>query len=518
MSTHLRNLPAAMFLSVLAALMLWPSLAAVGLVPGRLEVFEKRQLAPFPSPVASLATWEKWPRSFETFFDDHLPNRGFLLRLNAWMKYNLFATSPTPAVLVGREGWLFHGMPDDLREAAGRLERTPAEIRQLRIVLEERHDALAEHGIDYLVLVAPTKQTVYPDKLPNWLVPGCPNRGRRERLLAELERADSPVAIEDYTAVLVEARQQHGDDVYYRHDSHWTYRGACEAYAWLANRHPEWFRPPGADWVEPWVSNQSNLMNLMGLPGDETTVFPQPPGGFVARQKKLDTKWLLNLSARCGVKLFERAGVNRGVLYLLGDSFAGWNTKYVAENFSRTVLLNPWDARLQRYEQFPLDHMRAEKAGLVVQQLVENRLDVSPAVSGCLADPAGNSHPPMVRAARLRRLFAAGDSVAAPFRQQGPFTVISPPKPASAYIIRVEVEAAEPCLMGSISPYAPDAAPTNDPIIRNFELTRHPVLPGGFTAILCGSPAADSGQIRLRFDKPGARVIAVQLAPHPDID
>lgn len=517
MSTHLRNLPAAMFLSVLAALMLWPSLAAVGLVPGRLEVFEKRQPAPFPSPVASLVTWEKWPRSFETFFDDNLPNRGFLLRLNAWMKYNLFATSPTPAVLVGREGWLFHAMPDDLREAAGRLERTPAEIRQLRIVLEERHDALAEHGIDYLVLVAPTKQTVYPDKLPTWLVPGCPNRGRRERLLAELERADSPVAIEDFTAALVEARHRHGDDVYYRHDSHWTYRGACEAYAWLANRHPEWFRPPAADWVEPSVERPSNLMHLMGLPGEETSVFPQPRTGFHVRPRPLDTRWLQSLAERCHVDV-STGPTGDGVLYFLADSFAGWNKPYLAENFSRTVLVNPWDARLQRYAQFPLDHIRAEKSRLVIQQLIENRLDVGAGAMSLLADPTGNTHPPMVRAARLRRLFAAGDSVAAPFRQQGPFTVISPPKPASAYIIRVEVEAAEPCLMGTISPYAPDAAPTNDPIIRNFELTRHPVLPGGFTAILCGSPAADSGQIRLRFDKPGARVIAVQLAPHPDID
>jgi hypothetical protein len=519
MSLRPRNLPAVAFLSALTLLVLWPPLAAVGLLPGQIESFEKRSPAPPPSGVSSLAGLERWPRSFETFFDDHLPNRGVLLRLNAWTKYNLFATSPTPAVLIGRHGWLFHAMTADLLEASGRRELSQAQTRLLRIVLEERHDALAEHGIDYMVLVTPTKQTLYPEKLPRWLATNHQRRGRRERLLSELKRTNSPVVIADFTPALAAAKQRCGEHLYFRHDSHWTYQGAFEAYVWLARQYPQWFGPPGTDWVAPPVTNSSNLMNLMGLPGTETSAFPQPPGGFLAEQKHLDTKWLQNLSARCDVQLFERPGVNDRVLYFLQDSFAKWNVNYLATNFSRTILLNPWDARLDRFAQFPLDHMRAEKSRLVVQQMIENRLDVAPAVSALLADSAGNNHPPTVRAARLRRLFAGGQPVESTFRQQGRFVEVSSPQPlAPAFIVRVEIESSEPCLLGSLNSHPPETAATSDPCLRNFELTWHPVTAGRSTAIICASPAADSASIRLGFDNPGARVIGIQVAAHPDVD
>jgi alginate O-acetyltransferase complex protein AlgJ len=153
----------------------------------------------------------KWPRRFDSYVDDNLPNRSILLRLNSWVKFHVFATSPVDNVLVGKQGWLFHRTPADLLEVEGRLERKPYQIRRLRVVLEERRDWLAERGIDYLVLIAPTKQSIYPERLPQWVNPSSSGRSRRELLQAELQRAESNLKLSDFTPVLCESKGTLGD-------------------------------------------------------------------------------------------------------------------------------------------------------------------------------------------------------------------------------------------------------------------------------------------------------------------
>ncbi|ANX03821.1 alginate O-acetyltransferase AlgX-related protein [Immundisolibacter cernigliae] len=367
---------AAVFLALLALLILWPLLAATGLVGAKGESYENRRLAEFPAQVSSLEDYVKWPRRVDDFLGDHLPNRGTLLGLNAWIRYHVFATSPVESVLVGRNGWLFHRMPADIQEVEGRLVRKPYQIRRLRIILEERRDWLAEKGIDYLVLVAPTKQTIYPEKLPGWLKPSAPGQSRRELLQAELVRSGSSLDLFDFTPALREAKAEWGDALYYKHDSHWSYVGAFEAYAALAERYPKWFSMPGEDWIRKETPRESNLMRLMGLPGEEVTPYPQPAGGFAARFRAPHTPQLKRMAKRGVAQAFQRPDQRGPRLYLLADSFAGWNTAYLAENFSRTVVTNTWGDQWSRHEQFPIGSILAEQPDLVIDQMLENRLDL----------------------------------------------------------------------------------------------------------------------------------------------
>jgi hypothetical protein len=511
---------AAVFLALLALLILWPLLAATGLVGANGESYENRRLATFPTQIASLEDYVKWPRRVDDFLGDQLPNRGTLLGLNAWIRYHVFATSPVDSVLVGRDGWLFHRMPADIQEAEGRLVRKPYQIRRLRIVLEERRDWLAEQGIDYLVLVAPTKQTVYPEKLPAWLKPVASGSSRRELLIEALRRSGSDVALFDFTPALRQARTKWGDALYYRQDTHWTYRGALEAYAALAAHAPEWFRAPARDWIEVETPRESNLMHLMGLAGQEITGQPQPPGGFAARAHVLDTPLLKRMASR-GVALAYQRPDRRGPrLYLLGDSFAGWNTAYLAENFSRTVVTNTWGDQWQRHEQFPTENILAERPDLVIEQMLENRLDLG-IPRALLGDPASDNHPAEVRSARLRRLMHNAGEAPAEHRRVGDEIEIQKPpaagRKARALIVRIGLDAPAPTQLESVSPY-PETAAWDDLCRRGGELTRRAVGPGRSEVLLCVPVRPGSGAMRVRLDPASpARILGVTVARHPDV-
>ena len=516
MSKFRLRAPAILFLAFLCLLVLWPLLAWVGPASWKIDSFENRRLAAFPTEISI-----DWPRHFEDYLDDHLPNRSVLLGLNAWVKYNVFNTSPVDSVLVGKDGWLFHRMPDDVLEFEGRLKRQPYQIRRLRVVLEERRDWLAEHGIDYLVLIAPTKQTIYPEKMPNWLLPSGSERSRREMLKSELQHTGSTLELFDFAPALQEAKGQWGDALFYRHDSHWTYLGALQSYAALAKRYPKWFREPGNDWIEIQTPREGNLMHLMGLPGQVITPHPQPSRGFAARTLAPDTDLLKYMVKRGPVLVYQRPDAQGAHLYLMGDSFAGWDTDYLAENFSRTVLTNTWGDQWQRHEQFPIKNIEAEHPDLVIEQLVENRLDLG-VHRNLLGDNVGENHPPNVRFSRLRRLLHSTGELAVSYRHLGDKLEISmpPTKAAGAYIVQLNLQVGEKTLVESLSPY-PDAAAWNDPCRRNGELTRSTIEPGRFEVLLCAVPSpnvANVASLRLRLGSGGGvKVLGVAVATHPDV-
>jgi hypothetical protein len=520
MNTNLSTALSACLLLILVFLLLYPLLAVMGLVRASNESYENRKLAEFPTQVSSLEDYIKWPRRVDDFLADHLPNRGTLLKLNAWIRYYVFGTSPVDSVLVGQDGWLFHRMPADMEEIEGRLVRKPYQIRRLRVVLEERRDWLEEQGVDYIVLIAPTKQTVYPEKLPKWVKPGASGSSRRELLISELRHSGSTLSLFDFTPVLREAKTKWEDALYYRQDSHWTYRGALQAYTALTAFAPKWFRAPANDWIEELVPRESNLMHLMGLPGSELAFQPQPPGGFAARPLALDMPLLKSMAKRGVAMVFKRPDLRGPRLYFMGDSFAGWNAGYLAENFSRTVLTNTWGEQWQRHEQFPVQNILVEQPDLVVDQMLENRLDLGNP-RGLLGDPGGENHPAEVRSARLRRLFSQSRAVSSEHLYEGNEIKITLPsavgQSVDALIVRLDLEASAPTHIESVSPY-PASANWDDLCLRGGELTRRAVGPGRSEVLLCAVQEPGTGVVRVRLNSESqVELQDVSVTVHPDL-
>jgi alginate O-acetyltransferase complex protein AlgJ len=129
-------------------------------------------------------------------------------------------------VLVGKKGWLYlHGDTNNiLGQHTGKVKMGSERLEAWRQVLKGRVAASASLEIPWQCVVVPDKEAVYPEFLPDDVVP-VPRRPVHE-FLEVAESVGAPVVYG--LDRLLEAK---GDaELYPRTDSHWNYRGAYLAY------------------------------------------------------------------------------------------------------------------------------------------------------------------------------------------------------------------------------------------------------------------------------------------------
>lgn len=132
------------------------------------------------------------------------------------------AGAPKRQVLPGAQAELFYVLDGTEPHRAAR--PWPSELRDAwRTELVARSSWFAKQGVHYLVVIAPDKQSLYDEALPDWARRvGAP---WLDALVDDLE--DSGVQVVDVRRALAAGKST--ARVYLRTDSHWTGFGACLA-------------------------------------------------------------------------------------------------------------------------------------------------------------------------------------------------------------------------------------------------------------------------------------------------
>ena len=158
--------------------------------------------------------------------------RQTMIGWDARMKMHLaLSASVGSPVTLGRDGWLFYLVHRGTQGVRPETDFSPEELERWASWLESRQRWLAERGADFVLVVAPNKETIYPDLLPGEL-PAARPRSRMDVLLNRL-RAGGKVQVVDVRPVLRDARREASPyrrwPLYYRTDSHWNELGALLA-------------------------------------------------------------------------------------------------------------------------------------------------------------------------------------------------------------------------------------------------------------------------------------------------
>ena len=129
-------------------------------------------------------------------------------------------------VLIGRDGWLFlqRDTNDVVGQHTGRVRMGRERRHAWREILAQRMSWAKRFGIVWVTLIAPDKESVYPEYLPPEIVPS--HRRPVHELLDVARSVGAPVLypVEE----LVAAKDQ--GPLYFPTDTHWTHRGAYVAY------------------------------------------------------------------------------------------------------------------------------------------------------------------------------------------------------------------------------------------------------------------------------------------------
>jgi hypothetical protein len=192
------------------------------------EAAELRKAAARPEYHGFHRSLLSYPDRYDAYLNDTFGLRDFLLRWHSLEKLFVFDVSPTPMVIMGKDDWMMYARESSLEIFRGVMPFTAAELERWRRVLEGRRDYLACRGIEYVYVIGPNKETIYPEHEPKAYNRVGPTRMEQ---LVEYLALHSDFRFLDLRPALFAARSDDTPDehLYYELGTHWNGRGGVVA-------------------------------------------------------------------------------------------------------------------------------------------------------------------------------------------------------------------------------------------------------------------------------------------------
>ncbi|MBW2219216.1 MAG: hypothetical protein JRF40_06975 [Deltaproteobacteria bacterium] len=322
-----------------------PFIATVFASKSDISDIEKRKLASMPKLSLSKESLEQFPSGFEAYYNDHFGFRRTHLQLHSYIKAKMLKSSPVSKVLIGKDNWLYITRLNQIEDFQGLRKPEPIQLEAWKVHFQNKRDWLAERGIQYLYVIAPNKQTIYPEHMP-YYINKMRGKTQLDHLLGYLDGEFSDDIL-DLRQPLLDAKKK--EQVYYRCDTHWNLKGSYIAYKNILARISTWF--PNEKTLAPApvnettkISKRLDLANMLGLPESyrETAPLVTLKEECSTVQEDIDLPQIGRIEnampfARECSKAKLRAVVFR-------DSFFASVVPYFSENFKQVVYVwHPYD-------------------------------------------------------------------------------------------------------------------------------------------------------------------------------
>ena len=312
---------------------------------------EKRVLEDFPSfhDFRRRIADREIQKETENWMNDHIGFRDSSRDLYFRMIHGVLKLSTSGAVIFGLEDWLFYTMNENLSIARGAYPLTDERIKTILDRQEQIQGEYSERGIQYHLLLTPSKVSIYSEYLPFHDV-------NLQHLPADqIEHAMKENGAEyviNTGHFLAEQKAASGNiRLFFKTDTHWNARGSYYAYACTIRRIKE-----GETAIEVSFSDtgsrQGDLNQMLGLTGREfCETAPVPEYEWHSVQQKPDQE-LSGIVRRQHEKqgsayseplvYYNKEKAGSGTLVIYGDSMMGewlYFPRYMAEHFEKVVVL-----------------------------------------------------------------------------------------------------------------------------------------------------------------------------------
>ncbi|WP_300162693.1 hypothetical protein [Solidesulfovibrio sp.] len=309
--------------------------------------------------------------------------RKLLVRLeNILDIFWLRSSSQYQTVIKGKSDWLFLSQENNdlnvIQDYRSVRLFTQKQLERWVDVYKDRQDWLANRNIRYLIVVAPNKETVYPEFLPKKFNKVSPV-SRMDQLVSALEAAGVPVLDLRPTMELVKRQAL----AYYRTDTHWTTFGAFAGYVQIMKRLGQWFPQ-----FEPEIRGEFDIAITPDLNGGLASMlalsdyFPESRVTFTPRFQRR----AVETAAMHPVQPYFQPTVvmdthdpARPNVVVFRDSFAHELIPFLSEHFNKTTYLWPYPSTSRDVRFFDKDFIEKEKPALVIDEFVERYFTEFPA-------------------------------------------------------------------------------------------------------------------------------------------
>ena len=199
------------------------------------ENYENRPLARLPKLIERDGLNLEYPQEFDDYYQDHFGFREEMV--TAFHRSTVSALNDTlnEDVIVGENNMLYYA--ETLDDYLGINALSDYDIQRIARILRIQQDYVKASGAEFAFAIAPNKNTIYPEYMPERLQP-TGAFSNRERLTAALMELQVEQISLDFELM---ARKDEGIGMlYHYHDTHWNQRGAMIGYnAIMARLFPE---------------------------------------------------------------------------------------------------------------------------------------------------------------------------------------------------------------------------------------------------------------------------------------
>ncbi len=350
---------------------------------------------PIP-PLQEFRTFIKWPDvetswkkgsnylgTFETYFKDNLGFRKILIQNRGILLYKWLGVSSLPEkVLIGKNGWMYNNTPyyTEIRSFDNR------HLEMWQHVFEKNRDYLKKQGIDYFVIIVPSKGSIYPEFLPSSV--DFFSRNPKQNQFIQFLKNNSDVNIISLKEFLREKKKDF--QLYYAMDHHWNDIGAFFAYQEILdkirNHYPN--VPPALQLSDvkihdeikwsPSFARMLGLNNIIKKNKVTLTIEKQ----LLSLESELLTPANYNEELEWGdrwnkpIVAAETKQQDLPSVLMIHDSFGNYLRPYLAEHFNRSVFCSR-----RRYNQVyekEADVIKREHPDILIQQIWETHLSFHP--------------------------------------------------------------------------------------------------------------------------------------------
>ena len=134
----------------------------VNKIQGKVSETEKRTLAQFPKIIngGDGKFNHNFPQEFNSWINDNIGFREFFGKINAKINFDLMKSSPSNSVHIGKNGWLFYTNDNNIDIASGEYPIDEKILLDIKNEQEAIQKALAEKGIEYVLVLTPSKVSI----------------------------------------------------------------------------------------------------------------------------------------------------------------------------------------------------------------------------------------------------------------------------------------------------------------------------------------------------------------------
>lgn len=183
---------------------------------------ENREMAELPELMTEDSVNEEFLEQLGLYFEDHFAFRNVLVMADSVIQSKVFGVSNMDTVIAGKNGWLYYTATLDDYQGRQTLSKRGIWNAVHNLSLTQRY--VEDNGADFLVTVAPNKNSLYGENMPYYYKNNISDTKNMDLFKAAL--LEWQVSYVD----LFEPFESQKETLYLKRDSHWNQKGAVLAY------------------------------------------------------------------------------------------------------------------------------------------------------------------------------------------------------------------------------------------------------------------------------------------------